>query len=118
MGALPTRWCVKFSGCNGEVDDYVSLAGANHGTAISLCFWQTSCREMFPTSSFLSQLNAGDETPGTPSYTAVWSDRDGVIIPNSSAQLAGANNIRVSIGHNDFNGSLAIFNLIRPIVVE
>src|SRR5687768_15763287 len=80
MGALPTRWCVKFSGCNGEVDDYVSLAGANHGTIISLCFWEASCREMFPSSSFLADLNRTDETPGTPSYTAVWSDRDGVIV--------------------------------------
>ena len=42
-----------------------------------------------------------------------------MIVPNSSAQLAsGARNIRVSIGHNDFQGSVAIFNTLRPIVVE
>ncbi len=119
QGALPSRWCMKSAGCNGKVDDWVSLAGANHGTLVSLCFWSAGCREMFYNSDFVKALNANDETPGTATYTAVWSDRDGVILPNSSAQLAsGARNIRVSLGHNDFNGSQAVFDLIRPIVVE
>ena len=119
QGALPARWCMKSSGCNGKVDDWVSLAGANHGTLVSLCFWSAGCREMFYNSDFVKALNASDETPGSATYTALWSDRDGVILPNSSAQLSGgARNIRVSIGHNDFNGSQAVFNTIRPIVVE
>lgn len=119
QGALPARWCMKASGCNGKVDDWVSLAGANHGTLVSLCFWSAGCREMFYNSDFVKALNATDETPGSATYTALWSDRDAVILPNSSAQLSGgARNIRVSIGHNDFNGSQAVFNTIRPIVVE
>ena len=119
QGGLVARWCMKAAGCNGKVDDWVSLAGANHGTLVSLCFWSAGCREMFYNSDFVKALNANDETPGTATYTAVWSDRDGVILPNSSAQLAsGARNIRVSLGHNDFNGSQAVFDLIRPIVVE
>lgn len=119
QGALPSRWCIRSAGCSGKVDDWVSLAGANHGTLVSLCFWSAGCREMFYNSDFVKALNAGDETPGSATYTALWSDRDAVILPNSSAQLAsGARNIRMSIGHNDFNGSLAVFDTIRPIVVE
>jgi triacylglycerol lipase len=119
QGALPSRWCLKSGACNGKVDDWVSLAGANHGTLVSLCFWSAGCREMFYNSDFVKALNANDETPGSATYTALWSDRDAVILPNSSAQLAsGARNIRVSIGHNDFNGSQAVFDTIRPIVVE
>ena len=119
QGALPSRWCLKSGACNGKVDDWVSRAGANHGTLVSLCFWSAGCREMFYNSDFVKALNANDETPGSATYTALWSDRDAVILPNSSAQLAsGARNIRVSIGHNDFNGSQAVFDTIRPIVVE
>lgn len=119
QGGLVARWCMKASGCNGKVDDWVSLAGANHGTLVSLCFWSAGCREMFYNSDFVKALNATDETPGTATYTALWSDKDAVIVPNSSAQLAGgARNIRVPIGHNAFPGSEAVFNTIRPIVVE
>ncbi|MBL8777787.1 MAG: alpha/beta fold hydrolase [Acidimicrobiales bacterium] len=119
QGGLVARWCMKASGCNGKVDDWVSLAGANHGTLVSLCFWSAGCREMFYNSDFVKALNATDETPGSATYTALWSDKDAVILPNASAQLAsGARNIRVPIGHNDFPGSQAVFNTIRPIVVE
>ena len=65
MGALGTRWCLR-SSCNGKVDDWVSLGGANHGTLVSLCFWSAGCREMFYNSDFVQALNAGDETPGRP----------------------------------------------------
>lgn len=119
MGALVSRWCIKSTGCNGKVDDWVSLAGANHGTSLSLCFWWTSCPQMFYQSDFVKELNRGDETPGTATYAALWSDRDTVIVPNSSARLAdGAWNIRVSIGHNDFQRSQAVFDIIRPILVD
>lgn len=119
QGALGARWCMRSSGCNGKVDDWVSLAGANHGTLVSLCFWSAGCREMFYNSDFVKALNANDETPGTATYTALWSDQDAVILPNSSAQLAsGARNIRVPIGHNAFPGSQAVFNTVYPIVVE
>ena len=119
QGGLVSRWCMKASGCNGKVDDWVSLAGANHGTLVSLCFWWAACREMFYNSDFVKALNATDETPGTATYTALWSDKDAVILPNSSSQLAsGARNIRVPIGHNEFPGSQAVFNTIRPILVE
>lgn len=119
MGALGARWCMKTAACNGKVDDWVSLAGANHGTLISLCFWSAGCREMFYNSDFSRALNASDETPGSATYTAFWSDRDAVILPNSSARLAsGATNVLLSIGHNDFPGSAAVFNALRPIVVE
>lgn len=119
MGALGARWCMKAGSCNGKVDDWVSLAGANHGTLVSLCFWSPGCREMFYNSDFSRELNAGDETPGTATYTAFWSDRDAVILPNSSARLAsGATNVLVPIGHNDFPGSSAAFDALRPVVVD
>lgn len=119
QGALVSRWCMKAAGCNGKVDDWVSLAGANHGTLVSLCFWWAACREMFYDSDFVKALNANDETPGTATYTAFWSGSDAVILPNSSARLAsGATNIQINIGHNDFPGSAAVFNALRPVVVD
>ena len=119
QGGLVSRWCMKAAGCNGKVDDWVSLAGANHGTLVSLCFWSAGCREMFYNSDFVKALNATDETPGSATYTAFWSGTDAVILPNASAQLAsGARNIRIDIGHNDFPGSATVFTTLRPIVVD
>ena len=55
----------KNLGGTAKVDEWVSLGGPNHGTSTALpCFWNTSCFEMQPGSSFLNALNSGDETPG------------------------------------------------------
>ena len=119
MGSLSTRWCIKFGGCNGEVDDWVSLAGVNHGTAIALCFWQTSCREMFPSSGFLSDLNSGDETPGAVSWATLRGSLEAVVVPASSVSLSGATNVVISgLGHNNLTGNATVYNQVRAWVVD
>lgn len=101
MGGLNTRYWVKFLGGTGKVDDWVNLGGPNHGTtAASVCFWNVSCFEMRAGSTFLSQLNSGDETPGVVQYTTVWSPCDEVINPDTSTVLSGATNIQTwCVGH-------------------
>ncbi len=67
MGGLNSRWFVKFAGGTEKVDDWVSLAGPNHGTETAgLCsLLDPPCAEMLPGSEFLTTLNDGDETPGS-----------------------------------------------------
>jgi hypothetical protein len=43
-------------------------------------------------SPFLTQLNAGDETPGGVSYTVIETRYDEVVLPYTSAFLAGGAN--------------------------
>ncbi|MGW6218182.1 esterase/lipase family protein [Streptomyces sp. NPDC055109] len=97
MGALSSRYYLKFLGGTDYVDDWLSIGGPNHGTSTAaLCSWALdSCREMRRGSSFLSSLNAGDETPGSINYSTLWSDCDEIVNPDESAILAGANNIYV-----------------------
>lgn len=95
MGGLSTRWCIKFATCGTKVDDWVSLGGPNNGTtSAGLCAWAlASCAEMVPGSQYLTQLNAGDPTPGTTVTWSTWSSPcDGVVWPTQSTMLTGAFN--------------------------
>jgi triacylglycerol lipase len=101
MGSLSARYYLKNLGGTTKVDDFVSLAGPNHGTsdaALSGPFGCSStpvpCNEMKYNSSFLTALNSVDETPGAVNY-GTWrsSDQcDGVVYPSSSVVLNGADN--------------------------
>jgi triacylglycerol lipase len=96
MGGLSARWYLKFLGGTAKVDRFVSIGSPHHGAALAaLCSVFTSCGEMRPDSAFLSQLNAGDETPGDVRYTALWSTCDEALFSQTSAQLAGADNVNI-----------------------
>ncbi|MEU7824566.1 triacylglycerol lipase [Catellatospora sp. NPDC049133] len=97
MGSLNSRWYLKFLGGTSYVDQWVSLGGPNHGTNLTpICSWLiTSCAEMAPDSSFLRDLNAGDETPGGVRYQTFWSSCDEFINPDQSTILTGATNTNV-----------------------
>ncbi|MFD9624003.1 esterase/lipase family protein [Streptomyces virginiae] len=97
MGGLGSRWYLKFLGGTAHVDDWVSLGGPNHGTNLAwACSWAfSSCAEMEPGSSFLIQLNSGDETPGSVNYGTFWSSCDEFINPDTSTLLSGAQNIEM-----------------------
>lgn len=47
---------------------------------------------MYPGSSFIAQITAGDETPGDTKYASWYSACDGIIIPYTSTRLSGATN--------------------------
>lgn len=97
MGSLIARSCARFGACEGKVDKFLSLAGANHGTvwanACELAFWSRSTCDMRPDGAFLARLNAGDETWGDVEYTTMISWCDLTIVPFTSAGLHGARNI-------------------------
>ncbi|MFF3332590.1 esterase/lipase family protein [Streptomyces sp. NPDC002888] len=119
MGALSGRYYLKNLGGTAYVDDFVSVAGTNHGTSVaSLCGWlYTSCAEMNTGSSFLTALNSGDETPGSVSYASYWSNCDAAIDPDSSALLSGATNVGVGcVAHQDMNNDHGIYEKVRDFV--
>ncbi|RZS44221.1 triacylglycerol lipase [Herbihabitans rhizosphaerae] len=97
MGSLNSRYCVKYTGCAGKVDDWVSLAGPNNGSAnAGLGSVLITAREMIPGSEFLERLNAGASLPPGVSGTTIWSPSDGVVMPANSTVLPGLNNIEVA----------------------
>ncbi|HEY0449782.1 esterase/lipase family protein [Actinophytocola sp.] len=98
MGGLVSQYYLKVLGGNRNVSHLASVAGANHGTtAAGACLVYLTCQQMYPGSSFISQISAGDETPGSTRYATWYSPCDGIIIPYTSTVLEdGATNNVVS----------------------
>jgi triacylglycerol lipase len=117
MGSLNSRWYIKFLGGESKVDDWVSLGGPNHGTETANFCFSTSCVEMRVGSKFLSELNAGDETPGTVSYGTWWSPCDEIINPDSSVALSGATNTKTAcISHTALTTDSTVYAQVREFV--
>jgi triacylglycerol lipase len=117
MGGLSSRWYVKFLAGDVKVDDWVSLGGPNHGTDTANFCFDTSCYEMRIGSTFLSELNAGDETPGAVSYGTWWSPCDTVINPDSSVSLSGAKNTKTAcISHSNLTTDATVYGQVRDFV--
>jgi triacylglycerol lipase len=103
QGALQPRWAIRWwPDIGGLVDDYVSMAGTNHGAVFADADCVVECPpalwQQVRSSRFLAALNAGDETPGRVSYTSVYSLTDEVIqpeVPTPAPALAGAANVAV-----------------------
>ena len=117
MGGLSSRWYVKFLGGDAKVDEWVSLGGPNHGTDTANFCWQTSCTEMRVGSTFLRDLNAGDESPGAVRYATWWSPCDSVINPDSSVAVSGATNTQTAcLGHSDLYTDATVYGQVRGFV--
>ncbi|HEU4656383.1 MAG TPA: triacylglycerol lipase [Capillimicrobium sp.] len=117
MGGLSSRYYIKNLGGGAYVDDWVSLGGPNHGTDTANLCSQTSCVEMRIGSSFLTQLNSGDETPGAVSYFTWWSPCDTVINPDSSVALSGASNTKTAcLSHSDLYSDPTVYGQVRDSV--
>ena len=91
MGGLSTRYYIKFLGGVNYVDDYVSLGTPQHGCWAAnlplLPLLSAGAKEMVPGSAFLTKLNSNDETPGSVSYTAIYSYIDEIVMPYWTAKL-------------------------------
>jgi triacylglycerol lipase len=114
MGGLSSRYYAKNLGGSGKIDAWVSLAGPNHGTDWANGCAYTSCLEMRIGSTFLTSLNAGDETPGNPRYGTWWSPCDTIINPDSSVSLNGAKNIQTAcLSHTAIGSDPTVYGQVR-----
>ena len=117
MGGLSSRYYAKNLGGDAKIDDWVSLGGPNHGTDFANACFQTSCYEMRIGSSFLTALNASDETPGAVAYGTWWSPCDTIINPDSSVALSGAANTQTAcLGHSDLYADGTVYAQVREFV--
>ena len=118
MGGLSSRYYVKNLGGQTTVDDWVSLAGPNHGTTWAYgCFFFSPCNQMIPGSSFLNALNSGDETPGAVNYGTWWSPCDELINPDTSTILSGATNTQTAcMFHSTLRTDATVYGQVRDFV--
>ena len=114
MGALSTRYYTKNLGGDAKVDEWVSLGGPNHGTDFANWCFSASCVEMRPGSTFLNNLNSGDETPGVSRYGTWWSPCDEIINPDSSVPLSGATNTQTAcLSHSNLHEDATVYAQVR-----
>jgi hypothetical protein len=94
QGGMMPRYYMKFLGGAPLVDDLVGLVPSNHGTTNPLAphagIICPACVQQVAGSPFITNLNAGDETPGAASYTVVTTRYDEVVTPYRSAYLAAS----------------------------
>lgn len=92
QGGMMPRYYLKFLGGTKHVDELIGLAPSNHGTDTPLAPLAAgscpSCADQIAGSDFITNLNAGDETPGHMSYTQIETKYDEVVTPYTSAFLA------------------------------
>ena len=97
-GGLVSRYWMKFLGGASQVGTYVSLGTPQHGTSVANilafigggnCLTIVACQQMTRGSSFLNNLNAGDETPGAVRYHAFYTVEDELVQPYETAALNG-----------------------------
>lgn len=127
-GGLVNRYYLKFLGGTAKVGRYVSLGTPQHGTALANlagfftgCIGITACLQMQIGSSFLNNLNAGDDTPGTVAYTAIATTWDELVRPVSTAYLdGGASNLNLQsfcwfrvVGHLGLILDGSVYGLVR-----
>jgi triacylglycerol lipase len=119
MGGLSSRYYAKNLSGAARIDSWVSLGGPNHGTSSANSCVTVSCVEMRPGSTFLTELNAGDETPGTPRYATWWSPCDEIINPDNSVLLSGATNTQTAcISHNALLTDATVYSQVRSWVTR
>jgi triacylglycerol esterase/lipase EstA (alpha/beta hydrolase family) len=104
-GGLVSRWYVKFLGGGAKVDHYISLGTPQYGTYVAniinfvglgSCVGIVACQQMSIGSSFLTDLNAGDDTPGTVRWTTIRTWQDELVRPVDNAVLAdGVTNVLI-----------------------
>jgi triacylglycerol esterase/lipase EstA (alpha/beta hydrolase family) len=126
QGALAVRYCVKSLGGASEVSTMVSLGGPNYGTSRAYLCASTACRQMRPGSSFLTELNAGDDTPGSVRYVHLFSYEASGGLPGEDVPLAdGATNVAAQdrcpgrqVEHRDEYDVGIMRDLIRDAVLQ
>jgi len=107
LGSMVTKYCIELGSCAGKVNHWMSLAGADNGTAIALlcAAFSASCADMAGQTPTVASLQAGwsQITTQGVKVEVQWSANDGVIIPaTNSKNPAPATNVEVSsaLGHN------------------
>jgi triacylglycerol lipase len=104
-GGLVSRYYLQNLGGTAKVGRYVSLGTPQYGTyvanivaflGVGTCLGIPACQQMSIGSTFLSQLNAGDDAPGAVRYTTVRTLQDELVRPVDNATLhGGATNVLV-----------------------
>lgn len=115
-GSMVTRSCIALGSCAGKVNHWMSLAGADNGTATAIfCAFQPSCADMAAQTPTIANLQTAWPQIASQNVKVEiqWSANDGVIVPATNSQnLAPAVNVALpgAPAHNDIPKDAAVLN--------
>lgn len=117
MGGLSARQYIKVLKPS-VVDTYVSLGTPQYGIYAACLLPPSNGGQMCPYSSFLRNLNSGDDTPGSVYWTTIYSKTDGVVPTSASRLDGGACYVYENPGvpHNDMDNDPTIFGHVLAAV--
>jgi triacylglycerol lipase len=122
QGSITGRWCIKSGGALSKVRTFVSVGGVDYGTTTAnLCVGQ-GCTDMRHGSTFLANLNAGDDTPGDVRYFKIYSNPASGGVDGEDAPIRdGATNVnaqqlcRRSLQHADEYRSIIVQSFLDNV---
>jgi triacylglycerol esterase/lipase EstA (alpha/beta hydrolase family) len=98
QGGMEGRWVMRWwPGARRDTDDLIDLSSPNHGiVGADLCADSGNCWpavwQMGSHSKFVHALNSESETPGSVSYTQLYSLTDELVEPSSTVPLSDGSN--------------------------
>ncbi|HET7478903.1 MAG TPA: alpha/beta fold hydrolase [Rubrobacteraceae bacterium] len=116
QGGMMPRYWIKNLGGKSKVQDMIGLAPSNYGTELKQADFRRllgiqspcpACDQQRAGSTFLKNLNRGDDTPGPGSFTQIATDDDEIIIPYTRCFLRGTERTR-NITLQKYNGGLLV----------
>ncbi len=111
MGGLSARYFLKSLSGTASVDAYVSLGTPQYGISSACVLPPSYGGQMCPRSSFLKNLNQGDDTPPDSYYTTLYSTSDTYVPATSSKLDGGACHIQVSaVSHSGLLTDTGVYN--------
>lgn len=105
-GGLVSRWYRVFEGGGAATDRLVTLGSPHQGTSWAYGCFAPACFEMRYGSSFLKDL------AGRGCDVSLWSNRDEIILPNSSAQC-GTSLQTASVSHLGLMSDANVYKDVR-----
>ncbi|MDG4805237.1 alpha/beta fold hydrolase [Micromonospora sp. WMMD1120] len=134
-GGLVSRYYLKRLGGTASVGRYVSLGTPQYGTYVAnivaflglgSCAGVVACQQMTIGSSFLADLNAGDDTPGAVRYTTIRTLQDELVRPTGNAAVNdGATNVLIQascplrvVGHLGLVLDGTAYTIVRGALVD
>lgn len=97
MGALAGRFWIKRRGGAPLTRRYVSIAGPHHGTWTAYLWPTPGARELRPESDLLHDLTTDENEWHGVEAAALWNPLDLMIVPATSARLAGARDSSIPV---------------------
>jgi triacylglycerol esterase/lipase EstA (alpha/beta hydrolase family) len=112
MGGLVARAYLRRYGAE-KVRSVMTVGTPHHGSVHARLFPGACLAQIRPASAWLADLNRTEGSPPAVRFVNLWSWHDSMVAPQTSARLAGAENIEVTgIGHNALLGDGRIFDLV------